>query len=96
MGTQDFAWGHDELLPVSRRHSEWFHLGLTLVDALDTLYLMGLVEEYGEARDWVRDSLNLDQVRWSGMLRARNDCLVLTHMLHACNIHSTMYTHARS
>lgn len=55
------AWGHDELLPVSHKSSEWFHLGLTLVDALDTLYIMGLETEFKEARDWVASSLRLDQ-----------------------------------
>jgi mannosyl-oligosaccharide alpha-1,2-mannosidase len=60
-GYKDFAWGHDELLPVSKKHSEWFHLGLTLVDSLDTMMLMGLEEEYNEARDWVAHSLDLNQ-----------------------------------
>ncbi|EDQ92703.1 uncharacterized protein MONBRDRAFT_13888, partial [Monosiga brevicollis MX1] len=60
-GYREHAWGHDELLPVSQRHSEWFKLGLTLVDALDTLYIMNLQSEFKEARDWVANSLNLDQ-----------------------------------
>ncbi|XP_045145277.1 LOW QUALITY PROTEIN: endoplasmic reticulum mannosyl-oligosaccharide 1,2-alpha-mannosidase [Echinops telfairi] len=37
-----YAWGHDELRPLSRSFSEWFGLGLTLVDALDTMWIMGL------------------------------------------------------
>lgn len=45
-GYKQYAWGHDELLPVSRKHNEWFGLGLTLVDALDTMYFMGLDAEY--------------------------------------------------
>ena len=52
----------DELLPVSRGSGEWFNLGLTLVDSLDTLALMGLAEEHAAAREWVRASLVLDQV----------------------------------
>lgn len=60
-GYKEHAWGHDELQPVSRKYNEWFKLGLTLVDALDTLYIMGLDEEFGEARDWVKDSLDLTQ-----------------------------------
>jgi len=39
-----YAWGHDELLPITRSHAEWFGVGLTLVDALDTMYVMGLEE----------------------------------------------------
>ena len=60
-GYKESAWGADELLPVSKKSSEWFHLGLTLVDSLDTMLLMGLQPEYTEARDWVANSLNLNQ-----------------------------------
>lgn len=38
------AWGHDELRPISRGFKEWFHVGLTLVDSLDTMYIMGLTK----------------------------------------------------
>ena len=57
-GYKDFAWGHDELHPVSKGFGEWFGLGLTLIDALDTLWLMGLTAEFGEAREWVRAELS--------------------------------------
>ena len=60
-GYKDYAWGHDELLPVSRASSEWFRLGLTIVDALDTLYIMGLRAEFAEGRAWVATDMNLDQ-----------------------------------
>jgi len=39
-----YAWGHDELLPITKSHTEWFGVGLTLIDALDTMYIMGLNE----------------------------------------------------
>ena len=38
------AWGHDELHPISKKHSEWFGVGLTLVDSVDTMIIMGLRE----------------------------------------------------
>jgi mannosyl-oligosaccharide alpha-1,2-mannosidase len=41
---------------------QWFSLGLTLIDALDTLYLMGLEDEFDEARQWVATGLDLHQV----------------------------------
>lgn len=41
-GYKDFAWGHDELRPISKTYSEWFGLGLTLIDALDTMWILGL------------------------------------------------------
>ncbi|XP_070582176.1 endoplasmic reticulum mannosyl-oligosaccharide 1,2-alpha-mannosidase-like [Ptychodera flava] len=59
-GYKQYAWGHDELKPVSKRHSEWFRLGLTLVDGLDTMYIMGLHEEFQEARDWVANKMDVN------------------------------------
>lgn len=48
-----FAWGHDEVGPGSHQIKEWFGLGVTIVDSLDTLLILGLKEEYAEARQWV-------------------------------------------
>ncbi|XP_014637476.1 PREDICTED: endoplasmic reticulum mannosyl-oligosaccharide 1,2-alpha-mannosidase-like [Ceratotherium simum simum] len=56
-GYRKFAWGHDELKPVSRSFSEWFGLGLTLIDALDTMWILGLKKEFKEAREWVSKKL---------------------------------------
>lgn len=39
-----YAWGYDELLPISKKPSSWFGLGLTIVDAIDTLYIMNMKE----------------------------------------------------
>uniref|UniRef100_A0A8D0BY61 alpha-1,2-Mannosidase n=1 Tax=Salvator merianae TaxID=96440 RepID=A0A8D0BY61_SALMN len=60
-GYKEFAWGHDELKPISKSFSEWFGLGLTLIDALDTMWIMGLKEEFEEARRWVATELNFDK-----------------------------------
>ena len=55
------AWGHDEVRPVSGGfNSHWGGLGTTLIDSLDTLWLMDMKDEFYEARDWVRDELNHD------------------------------------
>lgn len=40
-GYKGSAWGRDELHPVSKTADDWFGLGLTLVDGLDTMWLMG-------------------------------------------------------
>ena len=42
-GYERYAWGHDELKPVSRTAHDWHgqSLLMTPVDALDTLLLMG-------------------------------------------------------
>lgn len=53
------AWGRDELKPVSHHGNDpWGSMGVTLVDTLDTLWLMDLKEEFWQARDWVRDRLS--------------------------------------
>jgi Glycosyl hydrolase family 47 len=43
-GYRKCAWGQDELMPISCAGHDWFGLGLTLVDSLDTLILAGLTE----------------------------------------------------
>lgn len=46
-GYKKYAWGRDELAPVSRHYKTTFgDLGVTIVDALDTAILMGLWDEY--------------------------------------------------
>lgn len=59
-GYKKYAWGHDHLKPISGTFQDWFHLGLSIVDALDTIYIMGLTEEFAEAREWVATSLHFD------------------------------------
>ena len=58
MGYTKFAWGKDELAPISKRGISSFHMGLTIIDSLDTLWLMGMREEFVMARNWVANSLN--------------------------------------
>lgn len=41
-GYKEFAWGHDNLKPISMGAYDWFGLGLTIVDSLDTLYIMDM------------------------------------------------------
>ncbi|CAL8248415.1 unnamed protein product [Merluccius merluccius] len=60
-GYKEFAWGHDELRPISKSYGEWFGLGLTLIDALDTMWILGLKEEFAEAREWVNSELSFNK-----------------------------------
>ncbi|KAJ8379700.1 hypothetical protein SKAU_G00004780 [Synaphobranchus kaupii] len=60
-GYKDFAWGHDELKPISKSYGEWFALGLTIIDALDTMWIMGLKEEFEEAKAWVATELSFSK-----------------------------------
>lgn len=49
-GYKEHAWGHDELSPVTKYYRDPFGgWGATLVDALDTLWIVGLEEEFLEA-----------------------------------------------
>ena len=60
-GYKTYAWGHDELRPVSKSYGEWFGVGLTIIDSLDTMLLMNLREEFQQARDWVANSLTFEK-----------------------------------
>ncbi|XP_008283380.1 mannosidase, alpha, class 1B, member 1b [Stegastes partitus] len=60
-GYKEFAWGHDELRPISKSYSEWFGLGLTLIDALDTMWILELKEEFEEAKLWVATELTFNK-----------------------------------
>ncbi|XP_017852479.1 mannosyl-oligosaccharide alpha-1,2-mannosidase IA isoform X1 [Drosophila busckii] len=62
-----YAWGKNELRPLSQRpHSGSifgsYDLGATIVDGLDTLYIMGLEKEYKEGRDWIERKFSLDNI----------------------------------
>ncbi|KAJ1732816.1 hypothetical protein LPJ61_001875 [Coemansia biformis] len=49
-GYRQYAFGKDELHPVSNKsNNKWGGWGVTLIDALDTLHIMGLHEEFREA-----------------------------------------------
>ncbi|CAI5980140.1 unnamed protein product [Closterium sp. NIES-65] len=53
-GYRQYAWGMDELQPRTKTGANHFGgLGLTIVDSLDSLYLMGLTKEFNEAKSWV-------------------------------------------
>ena len=67
-----YAWGHDELDSV---HGEGVDgvgfvegfphpsLGLSIIESLGTLHIMGLVSERDKALDWVRTEFTLARVR---------------------------------
>ncbi|XP_037026450.1 mannosyl-oligosaccharide alpha-1,2-mannosidase IA isoform X2 [Bradysia coprophila] len=62
-----YAWGKNELRPISKRpHTGSIFgtsdLGATIVDGLDTLYLMNLTKEFNEGKDWIARRFTLDNV----------------------------------
>ncbi len=58
------AWGKDEIKPVSGGYASFplkeQHLGLSLIEALDTLWLMGLDSQFAEGVAWVDANLSFD------------------------------------
>src|SRR5690242_7062269 len=60
----DKAFGHDQIKPVSGGFEEFFvdghPMGLTIVEALDTLWLMELDRELEQGLAWVRRNLRFD------------------------------------
>jgi len=55
-----YAWTRDELKPLSKTGADWVPggMGLSILDNLDTLWLMGFDEEYARARSFVRHNLS--------------------------------------
>src|ERR1700760_2121694 len=60
---KQYAWGHDELKPLSQGHHDWYSTSLlmTPVDALDTMILMGLTDEADKTREYIATNLSFDQ-----------------------------------
>ena len=64
-GYKNYAWGKNELRPISKQpHSPGIFgsaedLGATLVDSMDTLYIMGFKEEVKEALKWIKEHFNI-------------------------------------
>src|SRR5438094_184223 len=58
------AWGKDEIKPISGGASTFplkgHHLGLTLVEALDTLWVMGLDSRFDDGVAWIHKNLDFD------------------------------------
>lgn len=58
---RQYAWGHDEFHPITKTSSEWFGVGLTILDSIDTTIIMGLKEEYDQAREFVEKKLTFER-----------------------------------
>jgi len=62
-GYKQYAWGHDELQPLSKGYRDWHNVPLymTPVDALDTMILMGLDDEAAKTREFIGNNLSFNQ-----------------------------------
>jgi ER degradation enhancer, mannosidase alpha-like 2 len=62
-GYKKYAWGHDELKPLSKSYHDWYagSLMMTPIDALDTMLVMGLKQQADETRALIDTELSFDQ-----------------------------------
>ncbi|HZI61476.1 MAG TPA: glycoside hydrolase family 47 protein [Pyrinomonadaceae bacterium] len=62
-GYKKYAWGHDDLKPLSKTHHDWYPqpLLMTPVDSLDTMIIMGLDEEAATTRAYILENLSFDK-----------------------------------
>lgn len=58
------AWGKDQIRPISGGFESFplkdHHVGLSLIEALDTLWVMELDDEFQEGVEWVKSNLDFD------------------------------------
>ncbi|NIO29777.1 MAG: glycoside hydrolase family 47 [Candidatus Latescibacteria bacterium] len=61
-GYKKYAWGHDELKPLSKGYRDWHKkpLLMTPVDAFSTMKIMRLDREAEEAKNLILESLSFD------------------------------------
>jgi mannosyl-oligosaccharide alpha-1,2-mannosidase len=63
-GYVEHAWGRDQIKPVSGQGESFFFkdrdLGLSIVEALDTLWVMGLDAQFEQGVDWTLKNLRFD------------------------------------
>lgn len=62
-GYKKYAWGHDDLKPLSKTHHDWYGqpLLMTPVDALDTMIIMDLKDEAAATQKYILENLSFDK-----------------------------------
>jgi mannosidase alpha-like ER degradation enhancer 2 len=62
-GYKKYAWGHDDLKPLSKSYHDWYSepLLMTPVDALDTMILMGFKNEAAATKKYIIANLSFDK-----------------------------------
>jgi len=62
-GYKKYAWGHDDLKPLSKTHHDWYQqpLLMTAVDSLDTMIIMEMDDEAAATKQYILDNLSFDK-----------------------------------
>lgn len=62
-GYKQYAWGHDDLKPLSKGFKDWYAEPLLMspVDALDTMIVMGFKDEADKTREYIAANLSFDK-----------------------------------
>ena len=62
-GYKQYAWGHDDLKPLSKTYHDWYPqpLLMTPIDSLDTMIIMGLDDEAAATKQYIIDNLTFDK-----------------------------------
>ena len=62
-GYKKYAWGHDDLKPLSKTYHDWYPqpLLMTAVDSLDTMIIMGFDEEAAATKKYILENLSFDK-----------------------------------
>jgi len=62
-GYKKYAWGHDDLKPLSKTYHDWYSqpLLMTPVDSLDTMILMDMDDEAAKTQKYILDNLSFDK-----------------------------------
>ena len=62
-GYKKYAWGHDDLKPLSKSYHDWYPqpLLMTAVDSLDTMIMMGMDDEVAVTKQYILDNLSFDK-----------------------------------
>ncbi|MCF8240302.1 MAG: glycoside hydrolase family 47 protein [Melioribacteraceae bacterium] len=61
-GYKEYAWGHDELKPISESYSDWYEIPLHIspIDAYSTLKIMGFDNEAEEIENFIVEEVQFD------------------------------------
>jgi len=62
-GYKKYAWGHDDLKPLSKTYHDWYPqpLLMTPVDSLDTMIIMEMDDEVATTKRYILENLSFDK-----------------------------------